>query len=173
MQTLLEGRTNHKVPEKTGDLAGEGGSLPREEASPGCEEREQRPQPQYINSQNPLEESGPPPQSSEYIQLSLANGPVSNGYIQIQQLPRNILPGMTTAPTNMKPELESLSVALVDTGVQSPGYSQVGLIKPEPTAKPGPGGGYIQFPNSSVVISPALLEQSSDPRTLEPRNTVV
>ena len=177
IQTLLEGRAgNNKVGEKTG---GGGGGLGGEA----------RTQPEYMNS-NPhqqqaqsLEEAeAPPPQSSEYIQLSLANGPVSNGYIQIQQLPKNVLPGLTTTTSSSsshKPELDSLSVALVDTGFQSPGYSQVGLIKPpDPAgasakAGPGGGGGYIQFPSGSpVVISPASLLEPSR-AALEPRNTVV
>ena len=171
IQTLLEGRAgNNKVGEKTGG----GGSGLGGEA---------RTQPEYMNSNHhhqqqaqSLEEAeAPPAQSSEYIQLSLANGPVSNGYIQIQQLPKNVLP----ASSSHKPELDSLSVALVDTGFQSPGYSQVGLINPpEPAgasakAVPGGGAGYIQFPSGSpVVISPAsLLDHSS--ATLAPRNTVV
>ena len=184
IQTLLEGRAgNNKVGEKTG---GGGGGLGGEA----------RTQPEYMNSNHhqhqqaqSLEEAeAPPPQSSEYIQLSLANGPVSNGYIQIQQLPKNVLPGLTTTTSSSsshKPELDSLSVALVDTGFQSPGYSQVGLINPpEPAgasakAGPGGGGGYIQFPSGSpVVISPAsLLDHSSSlgpsRAALEPRNTVV
>ena len=177
IQTLLEGRAgNNKVGEKTGS----GGSGLGGEA---------RTQPEYMNSNHhhqqaqSLEEAeAPPPQSSEYIQLSLANGPVSNGYIQIQQLPKNVLPGLTTTTSSSsshRPELDSLSVALVDTGFQSPGYSQVGLINPpEPAgasakAGPGGGGGYIQFPSGSpVVISPASLLEPSR-AALEPRNTVV
>ena len=152
------------------------------EASPGSEETDPRAPPEYSNTNNLQQQEEPAvcpsPQSSEYIQLALANGPVTNGYIQIQQLPKNVLPGATTptttpTTTGMKPELDSRSVALVDAGLQSPGYSQVGLMKtePSPTVTVGPSAGYIQFPSSSVLISPGLLEQSSDPRALEHRNT--
>ena len=157
------------------------GSTPGVEGSPVCEETEHRAPPEYMNSNNHQQhhqqeqedQTGcPPPQSSEYIQLALANGPVSNGYIQIQQLPKNVLLATSTT-SSMKPELDNRSVALVNAGLQSPGYSQVGLMKaePSPPVPVGPSAGYIQFPSSSVVISPGLLEQSSDPRALEHRNT--
>ena len=171
-----------KVSEKTVDSPGV-------EGSPGSEETEHRPPPEYRNTNDHQQEEEepaacPPPQSSEYIQLALANGPVTNGYIQIQQLPKNVLPGATTTTTtttnttttSMKPELDSRSVALVDAGLQSPGYSQVGLMKaaePSPAVTGGPSAGYIQCPPSSVVISPGLLEQSSDPRALQHRNTTI
>ena len=157
-------------------------------AGPASEETEPRtqPPPEYINSNNDQqeEEAGcPPPLSSEYIQLALANGPVGNGYIQIQQLPKNVLPGATTTTTittittttssSLKPELDSRSVALVDSGLQSPGYSQVGLLKAESSPPVCPSAGYIQFPSNSVLISPGLLEQNSDPRTFQLRNTIV
>jgi len=167
LETLLEGRVATKVAEKTGGTPGVDGS-------PVCEETEYRSPPEYMNQPQQLDQTvDPPPQSSEYIQLALANGPVSNGYIQIQQLPKNVLPVVTSTTSSMKPEQDSRSVALVDAGLQSPGYSQVGLMKaePSPPVPAGPSAGYIQFPSSSVVISPGLLEESSDPRVLEHRNT--
>ena len=90
--------------------------------------------------------------SEENIQISLTNAPVGNGYIQIQQIQRNL--------PSSKPEM-----ALIDSD-QATGYSRVGAL---------PSPGYIQFPGNSVVISPGLLEQSSLPRELldPPRNTVV
>ena len=177
-----------RVATKLSKAAAGSAGLEESPASPASEETEPRtqPPPEYINSNNDQqeEEAGcPPPLSSEYIQLALANGPVSNGYIQIQQLPKNVLPGTATATTittittttssNLKPELDSRSVALVDSGLQSPGYSQVGLLKAESSPPVCPSAGYIQFPSNSVLISPGLLEQNSDPRTFQLRNTIV
>lgn len=172
LETLLEGRAA---------MAGKTGLSPGvEERGEPCEETEQKPPPEYMNSNNQQQEQPgcPQPQSSEYIQLALANGPVSNGYIQIQQLPKNVLPEATTTTTTtgsgsttssaLKPE-----VALVENGLQCPGYSQVGLIKAEPPPPVSPGPGYIQFPSSSVLISPGLLDQSSEPRAVQLRNTIV
>ena len=138
--------------------------------SPASQETSDTPQPDYINSNSrQLEEPGiPPPQSSEYIQLALANGPVTNGYIQIQQLPKNVVPDTNSpTPTTTKSELDSGRVALVGSSFQDPGYSQVGLIKPQPS------NGYIQVPPNSVVISPGLLDQSGDPRALEHSHAIL
>ena len=93
--------------------------------------------------------------SEGYIQLSLANSPMTNGYIQIQQLEK------TEAPI----QASKTELGLLASGVESPGYSKVGPVS---------SSGYIQFPGNSVLISPGLLDQADLSRGLETaRNTVV
>ena len=89
-----------------------------------------------------------------YIQLSLVNAPVTNGYIQIQQLENTVpLPVSKT------------EIALLDSVEGCPGYSKLGAV---------PNGGYIQFPGSPVLISPSLLDNTDLVLPVDlPRNTVV
>jgi len=109
---------------------------------------------QHLTEQHLTEQhlTDPARVSEGYIQISLANAPVANGYIQIQQLPANVVP-------------TGSEIGLLEAGEQCPGYSKVGPVG---------SAGYIQFPGSSVVISPALLDQTTLDNSLDlPRNTVV
>ena len=141
----------------------------------------------------------PPPTASPYIQLPASNvragsAPLSNGYIQIQNVPRP--PVLHNGVTSPPPAQE-----LVLHSAENPFYSKVSMITdpnlgvheppPQPrlqslepleplqAVKISPG--YIQFPSSSpnpVVISPNKLSDTSivalaSSRANEPQNTIV
>jgi len=158
----------------------------------------------YINNLAPAPTNHPPkppPTASPYIQLPAANvrtgaAPQSNGYIQIQNVPRPqlVLNNPVTSPSLPPPAQE-----LVPHSAENPFYSKVAIVT-DPSLGPNVpqtlepprealqavkmSPGYIQFPSSSspnnpVVISPDKLSDTSivaaltSTRANEPPNTVV